>query len=241
MNPHIQNIVETEHNVSSIIRASHDREFKAVDAALGEVLRGLEDFASRKQRIDDGLERARLLLATRSFNSLWNARQTLERGYYQQAFALVRMAMEDQLVALDIEKHPPTLDALLYGKGELGKGDLSFGNMAERLSIKKMWDAEYGTASAYGAHTRFGSMQGLAMLDSNGQSFLRAGSEYDKVMVKVLLYQLLAELMNVLSTIDKIVGTIGSDWAMGVAPVHKEVDFLRNQIYEWAENELNEG
>ena len=44
-----------------------------------------------------------MFLAVRSFNSLHIARQLLEHGYYQQASALVRMAMEDQLVAEDAE------------------------------------------------------------------------------------------------------------------------------------------
>ena len=42
--------------------------------------------------------------------------------------------MEDQLVAEDVETHPPTLDALLDDKGSISSGDLTYGKMVERIS-----------------------------------------------------------------------------------------------------------
>ena len=87
-----------ENDVASQIRMNHGRELEVVDAALDQILQGLDAFAYVKQRPDSRLEDAQMFLAVRSFNSLHIARQLLERGYYQQASALVRMAMEDQLV-----------------------------------------------------------------------------------------------------------------------------------------------
>ena len=51
----------------------------------------------------------------------------MEHGYYPQALALVRLAMEDQLVAEDAETYPPTLDALFDDKGSISSGDLTYG------------------------------------------------------------------------------------------------------------------
>ena len=111
-----------EIDVATQIRMTHGRELEVVDAALGQILQGLDAFAYVKQRPDSRLGNAQMFLAVRSFNSLHTARQLLERGYYQQASTLVRMAMEDQLVAEDAETHPPTLDALLDAKPESTDG-----------------------------------------------------------------------------------------------------------------------
>jgi hypothetical protein len=153
---HMRVIELNENDVASQIRMNHGRELEVVDAALDQILQGLDAFAYVKQRPDSRLEDAQMFLAVRSFNSLHIARQLLEHGYYQQASALVRMAMEDQLVAEDAETHPPTLDALLDDKGSISSGDLTYGKMAERISpeAKKAWDEKYGDLSERAAHPR---------------------------------------------------------------------------------------
>ena len=153
---HMRVIELNENEVASLIRMNHGRELEVVDAALDQILQGLDTFAYVKQRPDSRLEDAQMFLAVRSFNSLHIARQVLERGYYQQASALVRMAMEDQLVAEDAETHPPTLDALLDDKGSISSGDLTYGKMASRISpeAKKAWDEKYGDLSERAAHPR---------------------------------------------------------------------------------------
>ena len=153
---HMRVIELNENDVASQIRMNHGRELEVVDAALDQILQGLDAFAYVKQRPDSRLEDAQMFLAVRSFNSLHIARQLLERGYYQQASALVRMAMEDQLVAEDAETHPPTLDALLDDKGSISSGDLTYSKMAERISreAKKAWDEKYGDLSERAAHPR---------------------------------------------------------------------------------------
>ena len=158
---HMRVIELNENDVASQIRMNHGRELEVVDAALDQILQGLDAFAYVKQRPDSRLEDAQMFLAVRSFNSLHVARQLLEHGYYQQASALVRMAMEDQLVAEDAETHPPTLDVLLDDKGSISSGDLTYGKMAERISpeAKKAWDEKYGDLSERAAHPRHLSLK----------------------------------------------------------------------------------
>lgn len=130
----LENYMETieriEDEVAFTILANHARDLAVVDAALNQIIIGFNDFSSRKGNPDNRLESVRIFLAIRSFNSLRTARQTLERGYYQQAMTLVRMAMEDQLVAEDAEAYTPTLDALLDGNGKIGRGVLALTKMA---------------------------------------------------------------------------------------------------------------
>ena len=242
MNGYLLSIDKTDDQAASTIRARHGRELDAAEAALDDILRGLSDFGAQKRKPDNRIESARLFLATRSFNSLRTAIQVLERGYYQQAMALVRMAKEDQLVAQDIENNPPTLAALLDGKDKLGKGTLTFGKMAERVSTKakRVWDDDYGMLSEYGAHTRLKSLRELVTTDPNGQILLQAGGRYDEMWVNVVLYYALRELVQVFATVAKLTAFAGIDWAPGAMSTLAEVDSLWRRIDQRAREQLEE-
>ena len=227
--PYLWGIEESEEEVATAIRATYAPELQAANAALEEIIRGFQDFATRKQRPDNRLERARLFLATRSFNSLRMAVQTVETGYYQQAFTLVRMAMESGLVANDSEGYPPTLAALLDDKSEsrIGRGDLKFSMMAERLSCKtkEVWDWDYGWASRSAAHPSSDSMMGLTTTGLDGQLMPRPGGYYDEVEIANVLYHLLRELIQLMAQIAKVTATAGiDDWCKRALPVFEEVE-----------------
>ena len=242
MNGYLMTVDKTDAETAAIIREGHAREFSAVEAALDDILRGLSDYGSRKGKPDNRLESARLFLTTRSFNALRTAAQVLERGYYQQAMVLVRMAMEDQMVALDSESHPATLSALLDDDSKLGRGDLALGKMAERVSAKtkEAWDDDYGMLSRYGAHPRRGSIEELVEVGPDGQIVLRPGSHYDETWVNVVLYYTLRELVHVLATVAKITASAGINWATGAMSTLEEVDTLWRQIDRRAREELGE-
>ena len=235
-------VAKIEDEVAAKIRTSHARELKVVDAALEQILRGFRDFASRKQRPDNRLERARLFLATRSFNSLRMAVQTVGRGNYQQALTLVRMAMEDGVVANDVENNPPTLAALLDGEGRLSKGDLAYARMAERLSpkAKEVWDDDYGWVSKSAAHPRLESMRGLTTSGPDKQTILRPGGYYDEVEVVNVLYYLLRELVQLMAQITKVTAEAGIDWVTGAMPIFKEVESAWTRLDKWACDRLGE-
>ena len=189
MNKYVQRINQLDQATADTIRENHSVELEVFETALDQLIRGFYDFSSLKPRPDNRLESARLFLSTRSINSLRIALQSLERGYYQQAMTLVRMVYEDQLVAKDIENHPPTLKALLEGEGRIGKGQFTFAEMAKRISpeAKAKWDDDYGKLSEYAAHTRLASIRGLNTIGPDGQEVLQLGSQYDKVRTMITL------------------------------------------------------
>ena len=242
MNGYLLSIDRTDDKTASTMRARHARELSAAEKALDQILRGLSDFGSKKENPENRLESARLFLATRSFNSVRTALQVLGRGYYQQAMALVRMAKEDQLVAQDIESHPPTLDALFDGEGKIGKGKLALEKMAERVSpkTKVAWDDDYGGLSKFGTHPRVESMQGLVITDSDGRMTLRAGGHYDEVWINFVLYHLFRELVQIFATVAKVTTFAGIDWVTSAMPTLEEIDSLWRQIDEQARKELGE-
>ena len=233
---HMRVIELNENDVASQIRMNHGRELEVVDAALDQILQGLDAFAYVKQRPDSRLEDAQMFLAVRSFNSLHIARQLLERGYYQQASALVRMAMEDQLVAEDAETHPPTLDALLDDKGSISSGDLTYGKMAERISpeAQKAWDEKYGDLSERAAHPRRMSLLFLTTV----RRTVRPGGHYDEVQVKVTFLYLLEQLGQVLRTVGLLTANVGSPWVEGARPALRDMTALYREIAEWFERQL---
>ena len=240
MHSYMQRIDEIEDDIAATIRKRHPSELEVVHAALSQILRGLDDFGTKKGRPDSRLESARLFLSTRSFNSIRIALLTLEKGYYQQALTLVRMAKEDQLIAQEIEKCPQTLTALLDGQGRFSKRNLSLGKMAERISpsAKGVWNDDYGTLSKRGAHPRVESMKGLIAIDPDGQLTLRAGSHYDEVEVNAVLYYLVRTLEEIMETVAKLTYPVGSRWMNDALTVFNEVDSPWRRIDEWAGEEL---
>ena len=220
-----------ENDVATQIRMNHGRELEVVDAALDQILQGLDAFAYVKQRPDSRLEEAQMFLAVRSFNSLHTARQLVERGYNQQASTLVRMAMEDQLVVEDAETHPPTLDALLDDKGSISSGDLAYGKMAERISpeAQKGWKEKYGDLSARAAHPRRLSLLGLTTV----RQTVLPGGHYDEVQVKVTFLYLLEQLGNVLRTVGLLTANVDCPWAEGARPALRDMTTLYREMVEW--------
>ena len=233
---HLRGVESNENEVAAQTRERRGHELAAVDSALDQILQGFDALANLKAGPDSRLEEAQVILAVRSFNSLHTARQVLEQGYYQQASTLVRMAMEDQLVSEDAERHPPTLDALLDGKGSINSGDLTFGKMAERISpeARETWDLNYGNLSERAAHPRRKSL--MALVTARGT--LPPGGNYDEVGVNAVLFYLLDQLQMVLRTVGVLTESAGSPWLEGAAPVFNDVIALHRQIDEWARQQL---
>ena len=220
-----------ENDVATQIRMNHGRELEVVDAALDQILQGLDAFAYVKQRPDSRLEEAQMFLAVRSFNSLHTARQLVERGYNQQASTLVRMAMEDQLVVEDAETHPPTLDALLDDKGSISSGDLAYDKMAERrsLEVPKSVEGEIWRPSAGAAHPRRLSLLGLTTV----RRTVRPGGHYNEIQVKVTFLCLLEQLGNVLRTVGLLTANVDCPWAEGARPALRDMTTLYREMVEW--------
>lgn len=243
MENHFQEIERLEDRFASTIWAKHRRELTAVDAALVQISAGFREFWSRKGILDQRLATARLVLVARSFNSLLWAKRTLERGYSMQALALARMAMEDQLVAEDIEVEPATLDALLLGKGEIGMGDLHFANLADRLPKDQidLWKNDYRIASRYGTHPGHKSGQWLISPAQDGRRFLGMGSFfYDEGEVNTVLYFVLFQLVKVMWTLRKVTDQVGSDWGTNSESEFGEIFYLWEQTLQWARSQGGE-
>lgn len=241
MKSYLLDLRQKDEHTASKIQREHEADLVLVEQALEQVLCAWSEFSSQKTRPNNPLESARLFLVVRSFNSLRAALPTLEQGYYQQAATLIRMVMEDQLIAEDIEVHPPTLKALLRGKG-LPK----LGSMANRISpeAKVAWDSDYHTLSYYTTHTNRASLQGLNSVGPDGQLTLQPGGHYDNVQVMTVLYYLLRQLVFVMATIAKVSHSAGVEWDATTAskffPVFERIEVRWREIDEWARKQIEE-
>ena len=241
MKSYVLDLRQRDDRATSIIQKKHEGDLVLAEEALELILRGWTEFASQKQRPDNPLESARLFLVTRSFNSLRMALPILEQGYYQQAMALTRMAMEDQLIAHDMEIHTSTLDTLLSGKGRL-----YFPSMAKRISpeAKAAWDSDYSTLSRYATHPQLTSLEWLNSTGPDGLPNLLPGSSYDMEKILVALYYLLGELVKVMETMAKVCCSAGIDWdanlVSGYISVMENIERRRRRISKWAREQVEE-
>ena len=234
-------IEAVEEEVASTILENHSYEFEVVYAVLEQILRGFNEFADQKEKLDDKLESAQFLLTVRSFNTLRVAMKALENGYTQQALALIRTVMEDQLVVNDIENHAPAL-ALFVRVVKKHKSQFTFGKMAQRASLKtkEAWDHNYGFASRFAAHPRELSLRKLFAVDPDGKIILKPGSRYDRVEVNTAIFYTLGELLKVMATTAKLTYSVGSSWANDALSVIEEVNSLYWHIDDEAKKELEE-
>ena len=148
--------------------------------------------------------------------------------------------MEDQAIAQDAEGFPATLAALMDDEGRFGRCDLTYGEMARRISpkAKVAWDENYGFLSAHAAHPRTRSLQGLSTVSKEGGLLLRPGSTYDEIWVNAVLCHLLNQLILVMETAAKLIASVGGNWQYTGIPAIEAVVDLRQQKEEWARIEL---
>ena len=228
---------QKEGRIASKIQLEHGEDLLLVEEALEQILYAWNEFSSQKKRPEGGLESMRLFLATRSFNSLQTALSALKKGYWQQAAALVRMVMEDQLIAEVIEIDPPTLDSLLSGKGRL-----KLSEMARQLSpeVKSAWNYHYRILSEYASHNHKSGLQGLR----DEQLTLVPGGHYDKVYIMTVLSHMLRELKNAMVTIAKVPYSNEIEWNDETWPmffsIFEKIDSRFSEIDEWARNQVEE-
>ena len=220
------------------IRSEHSQWFTTIETALDQVIQGLNEFGKHKGEPQGELESARLFLATHTFRNLRLALGTLERGYYHQSLGLARMAMEDTLVAEDIETCPETLRALLFDEGKLGRGTLSYQEMADRISEQAgdAWRTDYGDVSKYGAHPRMKALESSVMWDDYGKSHLSLASFYDAGWVAACCVVIAGESVKLIGIVTKLLHGTASHWVEQAYPAFAALEALTEDIRTSSEN-----
>jgi len=208
-----------ELQVKKITRAEKGYELNLVEQLLNCYLAGFRALSKKTGRIS-ALVLAQLLLVVRSFTSLRCAYDLLQKGYYSQAIMLIRSAEEDYLTCRDCEVSKATMDALLDGKGELGKGKLTFSEMAKRISpeFHKNWKTNYGQLSEI-AHPRQLAMVIVANLRDK-KPYL--GGDYNENAFTGTCHQLLRSAVGMTEFVYKLLGDRAAQWEKDIAPAVEE-------------------
>ena len=218
------------------IRNRHREWFEAIETALDQVIRGLNEFAEQKRKPKDELESARLFLATGTFRSLHTALSLVERGYYQQSAGLVRTAMEEMLIAEDVEIYPKTLEVLMHGnpdnKVRLGRDDLSYGAMVARISPKaaEAWKKTYDAVSVYATHPRSAGLELLVTWDSQSKSHLGLRPRYDREQLAVCVELIAGECLHLIKTVMQALHGIERDWVLETHPAFANLESLIDEV-----------
>ncbi len=158
--------------------------------------------------------------------------RVLERGYYQQAASLIRIAMEEMLIAEDVEVCPKTLELLLHGdpndKVRLGRDDLSYGAMSARISPEaaEAWKRTYDAVSVYATHPRSTGLQTLVTWDGENLPHLSLDSDYDRQQLAACIELVANESMNLIKTVVQLLHDTGSDWKIRAYPCFTALEEL---------------
>lgn len=178
---YLDSLEQKERKVLSEVVRRFEGEMEVAYAALEYVISTYHDAISKLPETPEDL--ARLLLLSRSINSFRAALKLWPCGFYQEVLALLRMAMENALIARDLD-NPETLKALLRGEGKLGRGDLALPKMAQRITseyssefpessepseFKERWYWSYQAASVTSVHPRFEGIYEAVKLDADKQ------------------------------------------------------------------------
>lgn len=200
--------------------AGKKAELDTIENLLNQYLAGFRALHEFKIGKVQRLELAWLLLVVRAFNSLRCAYDLLQKGYYIQAATLIRSAEEDYLTCRDCEVNKKTIDALLDGKGELGKGELTFSEMAKRISPEFLehWKYNYGQLSEI-AHPR---QLAMGMIANWKESKVNLGAYYNENHFIATCHALLKSAVGMVEFLIKLLGESALQWQQESLPAFKE-------------------
>ena len=237
-NEYLQGLALADEKMAAIIRKRHSDWFATIEMALGEINRGMDELFGTRTAVENDLEKARVLLAIRAFRSLRAALSLLGRGYNQQAGGLIRMTMEDLLIVEDIATHPPTLEALLYGKRDdkyrLGRGELHPIAMARRISPKtqEAWKEEYDSLSVFATHPRAEGLATLNALSHDGILQLTLYGHYDRRQLSSLVELTAKQTMFLMKTVAEMASGVVDSWLSSAVPAFQALE----QVIDEARN-----
>ena len=218
---------QQELETASKIQANYGGYLSVLDVALEKAANGLAAISPLKEETHGQLSITWFLLNAAVINSLRTSLHMLKRGYYTQAIALVRMAMETNLVARDLESYPEPLGAIREDK--IGKDELSLNNMVQRLPSSEMygWRERHGNLSELGTHLRKESIDLIAQV-----SGIKIGGYYDDEYVLGTIYDMLPEFKKLLDRTDRLTQKVNPAWRREAVSVILDVDSLQREIEE---------
>ena len=208
---------ESEAHVKATTLTKNKEEMTLIEKFLAQYLAGFGKIEKFIRTHDNELEYIWFLLVTRSFNSLRCAFDLLQKGYYSQVMMLIRAVDEDWLICRDCEVNQGTLDALLKGEGKLRRGELSYLEMAKRISDEfydKVWSDNYGQESEI-AHA---SQMALKILIDPDTNTLMLGSHYNNTLFTATCHALLKAAVGMTEFLIRLLGDKASQWQKETYP-----------------------
>lgn len=214
---------ELEAQVVANTEAKNGAEIELAEKLLNHYLTGFTRLGKFTLDTSNEREYAWFYLATRSFSSLRCAFDVLERGYYSQAAMLTRSVLEDWLTAMDAEKNRKTVEAVIKGEYEFGKGELSYSEMV------KHWQKfpESGNIAQLALSTIASSRRLIpGTTISPDKKYLMLG-QYDGRLFHAAYQAFLVAAIRMLEVMRRLVGSSATDWWL---PTQSTIDAANAEI-----------
>jgi len=206
---------ELEVHVMADTEARNGVEIELAERLLNQYLTGFTKLGKfTLDRINER-EYAWFLLTVRSFSSLRCAFDILERGYYSQAALLTRSVLEDWLTATDADKNRKTVEAVIKGEYEFGKGELSYSDVFKRL---QKYPDTWGMVQLALSTIAYSRRLAPGMTITADKKHLMLG-QYDVRLFQAAYQVLLVAIVGMLEVMRKLLGVKGAEWWTVTQPI----------------------
>lgn len=215
-----RSLEELEARVMANTEAKNRTEIDLAERLLNQYLTGFTKMGKFTVNKNSEREYVWFQLATRSFNSLRCAFDVLEKGYYSQAAMLIRSALGDWLTAADAEKSGKTVDIVIKGEYEFGKGELSYSELTKRLQKFPETGHIVQLALSTIAYSRRLPPETMVIPD---KKYLMIG-QYDFRLFQAAYQVLLIAAVKMLEVMHRLLGKNADEWWQATQPFIEAAD-----------------
>jgi len=143
MNNTTLNLIEAEKKAKDITIKNHPEVFELVEIMMHLYITGFNLIGDSNIKRDT--DKVWLALIVRSYHSLICSVALMERGYYAQSMALIRMVIEAYFLCGNCEKDKTIVDAVLHNKPNRpnGKTRFYYSTLAAKMGASDWHDSDY--------------------------------------------------------------------------------------------------
>lgn len=177
-----RDLIADERQTSKKTVANHGEEIELLATMLNLYINGFSLTGSLNDQNTD-INWVWLFLLTRSFHSLRCSVELMQKGYYAQTMALLRMVTEAYFLCGNTKKNPIIADAILRNKPNRPDGTTRFNykKLADDMGASVMYEKDYAFECKFSHFTALSAGIMTIEIDSHSRE-LTPVPVYDKVL-----------------------------------------------------------
>jgi len=232
-----RDLITEEQQTAKETSNKHQREIELLTTMLNLYIKGFSLTGSLDHQNTD-TNWVWLFLLTRSFHSLRSAISLMQKGYYAQTMALIRMVTEAYFLCGNVAQDITIADAILRNKPNQPNGTTRFNykTLAENMDSLVMYEKDYAFECKFSHFTSLSAGIMTTKIDSHNRE-LRPTPVYDEILFLACCElalkngRLMAKFMNDLLTdlSDKKVRKWWEITTKGVEEIDEWLDSLKEK------------